>query len=174
MRDREQSERGPRKPRKIRKPPHIDDGKKKSVFLMHGHDIEMREIVARFIEFLLLQAIILQERAGHMPVIHKLKKYGDVAFAIGLLSPDDMGAPAAQPCEMRPRARQNVWFEMGYFIGRLGLDRVCVLIKSDVEIPSDYDGVTYIVMDEAGGWKIALARELMQAGLPIDPARLLW
>lgn len=75
--------------------------------------------------------------------------------------------------EQRPRARQNVVFELGYFIGRLGRNRVCALYREGVEIPSDYSGVLYIKLDEAGGWRLALAKEMKAAELPVDMNRAL-
>ena len=90
-----------------------------------------------------------------------------------LLTPDDQGAATVSPENIRPRARQNVILELGYFIGRLGRFRVCALHKGGVELPSDYQGVIYVDMDAAGGWKSKLAQELVQAKLPIDLSGLI-
>lgn len=89
--------------------------------------------------------------------------------SIALLTPDDRaGTASAAYEEQKPRARQNVIFELGYFIGRLGRNRVCALYRPGVEIPSDYSGVLYVELDERGGWRMALAKEMKAAGLPID------
>ena len=69
---------------------------------------------------------------------------------------------------MKARARQNVVFELGYFIGRLGRNRVCALYAEGVEIPSDYSGVVYTKLDASGAWRLELAKELKAAGLPVD------
>ena len=69
---------------------------------------------------------------------------------------------------LAPRARQNVVLELGYFIGRLGRDRVCALKRDDIEMPSDFGGVVYETFDSGGGWKQALGRELQAAGFDID------
>ena len=45
---------------------------------------------------------------------------------------------------------------------------VCALKKGAVEIPSDFAGVVWEPMDEGGGWKQKLARELQAAGHVID------
>jgi predicted nucleotide-binding protein len=75
----------------------------------------------------------------------------------------------AQPYDaQKPRARQNVILELGYFLGRLGRNRVCALYRSGVEIPSDYAGVLFTELDEGGGWRLQLAKELKAAGLPVD------
>lgn len=74
---------------------------------------------------------------------------------------------------MRYCARQNVVFEHGYLIGRLGRERVCALVKGNVETPGDISGVVYISMDDAGAWKADLAREMRATGLPVDMNKLL-
>ena len=137
------------------------------VFIVHGHDGEARETVARFLEKLGLQAIILHEQANQgRTVIEKVEANSDVGFAVVLLTPDDLGcAKGGQP---EPRARQNVLLELGYFIGRLGRAKVCALKRGDLEIPSDFAGVVWEKMDNGSGWKLALARELKAAGHDVD------
>ena len=70
--------------------------------------------------------------------------------------------------ETHRRARQNVILELGYFLGKLGRNGVCALHKAGVELPSDYQGVVYVEMDQAGGWKARVAQELVGAKVPID------
>lgn len=139
------------------------------VFVVHGRDEAAKEAVARFIEKLALRAIILHERpnAGRT-IMEKFEDYSDVGFAVVLLTPDDVGAPQDRRNEVKPRARQNVIFELGYFVGKLGRNRVCALYKEDVEIPSDYHGVLYVPMDSGGAWRMGLAREIKHAGIEID------
>lgn len=137
------------------------------VFVVHGHDEGAREAVARFIQALGFQPIILHERANEgRTVIEKVEAHGDVGFAVVLLTPDDEG------CEKGgtpgPRARQNVVLELGYFIGRLGRKRVCALKRGELEIPSDFGGVVYEPFDTSGGWKQKLGRELEAVGYEID------
>jgi len=145
------------------------------VFIVHGHDNEAKEGVARFLEKLDLHPIILHEQPSEgQTVIEKFEKYsGDIAFAVVLLTSDDMGADSTAPENLKPRARQNVVLELGYFMGRLGRTRVCALCKGAVELPSDYHGILYIEMDETGAWKTKLAQEFVQANLPIVLSGLL-
>ena len=103
----------------------------------------------------------------------KFEDHADVGFAVVLLTPDDAGAPDGAGEGFKPRARQNVILELGFFLGRLGRERVCSLVKGDVETPSDYDGVVYTKFDSAGGWKMKLAQELEAAGIDIDVNRAL-
>ena len=141
----------------------------KNVFIIHGHDAGTKEEVARFISKLGLNPIILHEHANQgKTVIEKFEQHADVAYAIALLTPDDIGASNTDRDQLRPRPRQNVLFEFGYFIGRLGRKSVCGLVKGDVEIPSDYLGVLYINFDAYGAWKLELVKELRAAGLQVD------
>ena len=140
----------------------------KKLFIVHGHDEAAKGSAAMFVEKLGLEAIILHEQpnAGRM-VIEKFEDHSNVGFAIVLLTPDDVGAPRNSH-DMKPRARQNVILELGYFMGKLGRGRVCALYKEGVEIPSDYQGVLYIQMDAAGAWKTALVKEIKNAGIDVD------
>ena len=87
------------------------------------------------------------------------------------MTPDDIGSIAAQASQSA-RTRQNVLFELGYFSGKLGRGKVCLLRKGTVEIPSDLFGVIYTEMDDAGGWKQRLVIELKTANLEFDANRL--
>ncbi len=139
----------------------------RKVFIVHGHDDGARETVARFLERIGLEAIILHEQANQgRTIIEKVVAHSDVGFAVVLLTPDDEGCAKGSVPE--PRARQNVLLELGYFIGRLGREKVCALKRGTLEIPSDFAGVVWETMDSSGGWKQALARELEAAGHSID------
>jgi len=140
------------------------------VFVVHGHDEGARETVARFLERLGFEPIVLHERASRgMTVIEKIEAHSDVGFAVVLMTADDVGRSAQDGNEaLEPRARQNVLLELGYFLGRLGRDQVCALKRGEVEIPSDFAGVVWHPMDEGTGWKQSLGRELEAAGHEID------
>lgn len=138
----------------------------RKVFIVHGHDDGAREMVARFLDRLGFQSIILHEQANRGgTVIEKIETHGDVGFAVVLLTPDDMGC--ANGGTPKPRVRQNVLLELGYFLGRLKRHNVCVLKRGTVEIPSDFAGAVWESMDD-NGWKQALGRELEAAGHDID------
>ena len=92
----------------------------------------------------------------------------DVSYAIVLLTPDDLGAKKDNKNDLQYRARQNVIFEHGFLIGRLGRDKVCALVQGKVELPSDIHGVLYVHYDEHGAWKVTIAKEMRQSGLNID------
>lgn len=145
------------------------------VFVVHGRDEGARQIVVRVIEQLGLEAVTLDEKPNQgRTVIEKFEEEAtEVGFAVVLLTPDDEGRLKGEENEFNPRARQNVIFELGYFAKSLGRKRVCALRKDNVEIPSDYQGVIYIPMDDGSGWKLDLTKELRAAGYAVDANDLL-
>lgn len=146
----------------------------KRVFIVHGHDSAAKESVARFISKLGLEPVVLHEQpnAGRT-IIEKFEAHSDVAFAVVLLTPDDVGHPAGNSAAAKPRARQNVILELGFFTAALGRSKVCALYLGGVEIPSDFAGVLYHELDPGGAWKLMLARELKAGGLEVDMNRAL-
>lgn len=148
---------------------HKSDADAHRVFVIHGHNVAARETVARFLQELALQPVILHEQPNKgRTIIEKFEDYANVRFAVVLLTPDDVGARVDEQSELNPRARQNVILELGFFLGKLGRKSVCALKMRDVETPSDYDGVVYVDFDDAGAWKWILVRELKAAGFGID------
>lgn len=145
------------------------DKNKVKVFIVHGRDNETKQEVARFIEKIGFEPIILHEQANSgMTIIEKIEKYTDVGFGIVLYTPCDKGYEKDKPEEIKSRARQNVVFEHGFLISKLGRNNVCALVKDDIEKPNDISGVVYIPFDSNGGWKIPLAKEMKSSGYEVD------
>jgi len=152
------------------------------IFLVHGRNDDLKTRVARLLERTGKHAVtILHEQANQSrTIIEKFEDHaGRADYAVVLFSGDDVGhlAPSYVPENeaLRPeslRARQNVVLELGWFAGRLGRSRVTVLYEPDVEMPSDYVGVTYTELDEGGQWQFELLRELRSAGLTFDLNKL--
>ena len=146
------------------------------IFVVHGHDEAMKPAVARVLEKLGLEPIILHERANEgRTVIEKFTDYSDVGFAVVLLSPDDMAYSKDQsPDNAKLRARQNVIFELGFFIGKLGRERVLILHQQDgdFEMPSNHAGVLYTPYDDSGGWQFDLIKELNACNYDADANKL--
>ncbi len=146
---------------------------RRAAFVVHGHDEAAREATARALQQLDVEPVILHEQVNRgQTVIEKFERHSEVPFAVVLLTPDDVGRATGET-DLQPRARQNVWFELGFFAGKLGRDRVCALYKGPLEIPSDVQGVIYTSMDEAGAWRFQLAKELHAGGIAVDVNRLL-
>ncbi|MFH4735610.1 TIR domain-containing protein [Vibrio diabolicus] len=146
---------------------HILD--KSKVFIVHGHDDAAQTKAARFVEKLGLEAIILHEKASSgRTIIEKIEHYSNVGFAIVLYTPDDIGNIKIKADELNGRARQNVVFEHGDLIGKLGRENVAALVEQPIELPNDISGVVYINIDEAAAWQLQLAKEMKQSGYNID------
>ncbi len=144
------------------------------VFVVHGKDEALKANVARLIERLGFKAIILHEQPNRgRTIIEKFSEHSNVAFAVVLLTGDDRGGLYdVEPGKYRPRARQNVIFELGYFVGKLTRRRVCAIYQDGVELPSDYHGMLFIPHDDRGAWELSVAREMRAAGLPVDLNRV--
>ncbi|NMY16014.1 nucleotide-binding protein [Pseudomonas sp. WS 5019] len=143
------------------------------VFIVHGHDGEAKERTARFIEKLGFKAIILHEQASRgQTIIEKFEKYSNVGFAVVLYTPDDLGnaKSGAEKGELKARARQNVIFEHGYLMGKLGRANVVPLVAGSIELPSDISGIVYITDKD---WQVDIAKEMKDAGYEIDFNKLL-
>lgn len=144
------------------------------VFIVHGHDETAKIKTARFIEKLGLEPIILHEQASAgNTIIEKIEEYSNVGFGIILYTACDIGGKQTSSPLMQSRARQNVVFEHGYLMGKIGRDRVCALVKGTIETPNDISGVVYITMDESDAWHIQIAKELKRSGYLIDMNKII-
>jgi predicted nucleotide-binding protein len=148
-----------------------------NIFLVHGHNEEMKQATARFLEKIGLNPIILHEQPNRgRTIIEKFTDYANVGFAVILLSADDVAFDKTLKLkDGKLRARQNVILELGFFLGKIGRENVVVLHEQteNFEIPSDYQGVLYEPYDSKGNWKISIARELKASGYKIDGNKLL-
>lgn len=142
----------------------------KRIFIVHGHDNENKHYVARFLRSITgHEPVILHEQSSKGAVlIEKLENNAaKTGFAVVLMTADDTGKSNKEE-EYKPRARQNVVFELGYFIAALGRSRVAVLKEPGLEEPGDVTGLVYTPLDSAGAWKLALAKEISEAGLEVN------
>ena len=148
----------------------------KKVFVVHGHDHELKIELEVFLARIgLLPVVLHREVDGGKTLIEKFESNSDVAFVFILLTPDDIAFAAEEQTlddskrSKEFRARQNVIFEFGYFVAKLGRQRVCALLKGNVAIPSDLTGLIYKTVEtdvEAIGF--ALLKELKAAGLQLE------
>jgi predicted nucleotide-binding protein len=177
----------------ITKPPEtpseISNQKKltsKNIFIVHGHDVEpVKELRDMLLDFGLNPIILHEQASGSLTLAEKLEKYSDVGYAFVILTPDDVGGTevdflnAVRGLEhldlediyegyMYHRARQNVVLEFGYFVGKLGRERVCCLYKGDIELPSDMQGIVYVPFkDSVKEQRPMIMKELKEAGYEI-------
>lgn len=154
------------------------------IFIVHGHNEEMKQAVARVVTKLGLNPIILHEQANEgKTIIEKFETNAEaINFAIILLSGDDLAASVrdlngVKDEEVRQhlelRARQNVVFEMGYFAGKLGRANVFFLLQDNVTKPGDLDGIVYTAYDTARVWRFELVKELKNAGYKVSADAIL-
>ena len=135
------------------------------IFIVHGHDGELKQAVARVVEKQGIEAVILTEQANQgKTIIEKFEDFSDVGGAICLFTADDLGR--SRECGVdRARARQNVVFETGYFIGKLGRDHIVILADDGIEMPSDLSGV---VRTNTASWQFEVLKELKAMGYTVD------
>lgn len=139
----------------------------RDVFVVHGSNETMRSAVCMLLSSVGLNPIVLHEQANRgRTLIEKFEAHSDVSFAIVLLTADDVGARKTEEGSLRLRARQNVVLELGYFIAKIGRERVCALYEDGVEIPSDINGFLYVPLKP--GWHTEVIRELQAARIEID------
>lgn len=145
---------------------------KNSVFIVHGRDGLAKTEAARFVERLGFKAVILHEQvSAGKTIIEKIEEHTNVGFAIVLYTPCDKGGIADEG-DQKFRARQNVVFEHGYLISKLGRENVCALIKGNVEVPNDISGVVYVPLDDHSAWHYTVAKELRNSGYAVDMNRI--
>ncbi len=123
-----------------------------------------------FFSLLGLEPIILHEQASSgMTIIEKIERYtNDADFALVLYTACDHGRGVHESkIPPKNRARQNVVFEHGYLMAKLGRENVCALVKGEIETPNDISGVVYVGLDQFGGWKTEVSKELKACGYTI-------
>ena len=147
----------------------VNSTRKRKVFIVHGHNEALKQEVARMVEKQGLEAIILSEQANRgKTIIEKFEEHSDVGATICLFTGDDYGK-AKDATSENLRARQNVVFEAGYFMGKLGRENVVLIANPDIEIPSDLKGVVYT---NEKSWQIDVLKELKAIGYAIDLNKL--
>ena len=141
----------------------------RKIFIVHGHNEQAKTELALILTRLGFEPIILHEQPSQgMTVIEKFEKHSDVGFAFILLTPDDKGSQKGQEDKLLPRARQNVVFEFGSFVGKLGRERVCCLYTGDVELPSDLQGLVYLPFKSSiNEVRLDIVKELRAAGYEV-------
>jgi predicted nucleotide-binding protein len=177
--------RGPKleknKTRKQNKPKKLSS-KRREIFISHGRDQKaVNELKKLVVEFGFTPVILSEQPSGGRTVVEKLEDYSDVGYAFIILTPDDLGGVTepggvwSRPARLRKflktahtRPRMNVVLEFGFFVGKLGRNRVTCLLKKPVEQPSDMHGIVYINFKESvEEIKEEIKKELEAAGYEI-------
>lgn len=148
----------------------LDENKK--IFIVHGRNINMRDKVSSLLGRLKLDYVILEsEHNTGATVIEKfIRNAKDCEYAVILFSADDLGKLNHTGATLKPRTRQNVILELGYFLSKVGRKNIVILHEfgKDIEKPSDFDGIVYEPFDDFGAWKGKLIKEMKKANIYID------
>lgn len=157
------------------KPTQIVDEKK--IFIVHGHDREAREQLELILMKLGLNPFILQNNdSGSKTIVEALEHniYRETSLGIVLLTPDDFGYSKQQSeADRQPRARQNVILEMGMVMASIGRDRMIILKKGALEVPSDANGILYHEFNDHVREVVPkLVQRLQSLGFEIDPDKM--
>ncbi len=147
------------------------------VFVISGSDEEMKKAVTKALTKLWLTPIVLCEEPGHgKKIVDQSADYADVNFVVVLLSPDEYAyAKTDEHSKRKLRPQQDVIFELGFVLGKLGKDKVMVLFReSDTfEVPTIFASLKVTAFDDRDSWKLALLRELASSGYVVDGDRIL-
>lgn len=144
------------------------------VFIVHGHDGELKHQLARLLQSLDFDPVILQELPDSgRTLIEKLRaETAEIGFVFVLITPDDIGrSKVDEQGELAERARQNVVFEHGLFSALLEPERVCAIQRGEVEMPSDLYGLVRKRIPDGSGIEaisLDIVRELQRAGFDVD------
>lgn len=137
------------------------------VVVSHGHDNSAQAAVIKFLlDSGVRPVVLLEQSVSRQESLEVFVTLFDIEFAIILVTPDDVGGRKGDA--LRPRARQNVLFELGFFLSKLGRNRVIALYKDEdeaIELPSNFQGILYLKME--GDWRIELAREMAVMGIEL-------
>jgi predicted nucleotide-binding protein len=150
---------------------------KRRVFVVSGADEAMKQAITTALTKLYLIPIVMCEEPSHgRKLMERFEDYADVGFAVVLLSPDDFGySKNAESTTRKLRPRQEVVFELGFLLGKLGRENVLVFFKEclNFEVPTDFEGMKTVAFDQLDSWKLALIRELGNSGYSVDADRIL-
>ena len=143
------------------------------IFVVHGELQTAVNTIQSFMEDLSIQ---LQQMPAAPEkgkgLVNSLEKNPDASFALVLLNHDDAIALKRSAADASAGVRSGIVFQLGYFVGRLGLKRVCVLYTGGAETFVSDHGIQFLPMDNGNGWQLLLARHLKRAGIEIDLNKL--
>jgi predicted nucleotide-binding protein len=154
-----------------------DSDVRRRVFAVCGTDDVMKQAVTNALTKLWLVPVVMcEEPSQGRKIVERFQDYADVGFAVVLLSPDDFTySKDESPTKRKLRPRQDVVFELGFLLGKLGKGNVLVFCREYVnfEGPTDFEGMKVTAFDDRDSWKVALIRELTKCGYNVDAARIL-
>jgi len=152
---------------------------KRRVLVACGSDDEMKHALTWALNKLWLVPVILNEEPGHgRKIVERFTDYADIGLAVVLLSPDDyVYAKSEEAIKRKLKPRQDVIFELGFLIGKLGKEHVLVFYKESekgaFDVNTGFEGIKTIPFDDRDSWRLALIRELENNGYSVEGDRIL-
>jgi predicted nucleotide-binding protein len=150
---------------------------RRRVFVVCGTDGVMKKAVTNaLIKLWLVPVVLCEEPSQGRTIVERFQDYADIGFAVVLLSPDESVFLKDEPVTKRKlRPRQDVVFNLGFLLGKLGRSNVLVFQKEchNFEGPTDFEGMKVTAFDDRDSWKLALIRELTNCGYNVDADRIL-
>lgn len=150
----------------------VDSMKKtneRKVLVIPGPDEDRKKAVVFFLKKLDLEPLLVEGADGQgTDLSEKYGMYAEAAFAVILLTADDMAFPEGKLEKPKPRPPQDVIFELGFLMGLLHPHSGCVLYEKRLDLPSACKGIGLIPYDTGGLWKLLLAREMKMAKVDVD------
>jgi predicted nucleotide-binding protein len=149
---------------------------RRRIFVVSGSDSEMKQALTEALTRLgLVPLLLCEEPSQGRKIVERFIDYADIGFAVVLLSPDDfVYAGNEAPSKRKLKPRQDVVFELGFILGKIGKDKVLAFYKEHegFEIP-DFEGIRLVAFDNRESWKLAIVRELAKSGFQIDADRII-
>jgi len=133
--------------------PEAKKASNKKIFFVHGRNDGVKTQVADFLLKTGIKPVNINKNIGKdQPLMEKMAKHSDVKASIVLFS---------------SAAGQNVIFEAGYFIGKLGMEHTVILLEEGVETPSELNGCAFYEIDQKGKWRLEIANKLKSMNFDI-------
>ncbi|MGY3036541.1 hypothetical protein ACVIIV_005711 [Bradyrhizobium sp. USDA 4354] len=143
--------------------PHPELQLDRNVFIVHGRDERSR---------ISLESILRQNKVNPKVLLREDKNATTILSALEelirtckagfiLATPDDEGRLGKPNEQLAARARENVIFEMGMLFAKFrAFDRVAILLKKPLRLPSDLNGVTYEEFERIEDIEATVVRKL--------------
>lgn len=141
------------------------EAKEKQIFIVYGGEPGELSVIETLLKMSKIPCTILskEDKTGQS-IIEAFEKHASKAdLAVVLCTPED------ELKNGKWYVRQNVIFECGYFMAKLGRSNVVLLRQDkgkDLVIPSDFNALYTISMDK-GSWISELGKALKNAGFAV-------
>jgi predicted nucleotide-binding protein len=118
----------------------VVEEKPRRIFISHGTSTEWYKVQAYIERDIQIPTLELAQEANFgRTILQKLSEESNkCSYAVIIMTGDD------ESSDGKPKARENVMHEIGFFQGKFGLQNVCLLYEEGTTIPSNIHGLVYI------------------------------